>query len=46
MSAPAKIRFCPSSDSSCKDTPSVAKMKENSPICAKLAPTVKAVLRG
>jgi hypothetical protein len=28
------------------ETPSVAKINENSPICAKLAPTVRAVLIG
>ncbi|MNV45007.1 hypothetical protein D3C71_1367910 [compost metagenome] len=46
MSAPAKIRFCPSKDKSLSETPSVAKMKENSPICASEAPTVRAVLMG
>ena len=45
-SAAATIRLCPCSGSSPSDTPRAARMKENSPICARLAPTVSAVLRG
>ena len=44
--APAKIKFCASGLSNPSDKPKVARIKENSPICAKLAPTVNAVLMG
>ena len=43
ISAPAMIMLCPSGDSSPRLTPSPARMKENSPICARLAEIVSAV---
>ena len=46
ISAPARMRLWPSGGSSSSETPSAAKMKENSPICASPAETVSAVLSG
>ena len=46
ISAPATIRLCPSASSTPSDTPSAARMNENSPICARLADTVSAVFSG
>ena len=44
--APARIKFCASGVSRPSDKPNVAKKNENSPIWAKQAPTVRAVLIG
>ncbi|MNX57447.1 hypothetical protein D3C86_882640 [compost metagenome] len=46
ISAPASTRLCPSTGSRPSDTPSPARMNENSPICARLALTVSAVASG
>ena len=46
ISAPASTRLCPSGGSSLSDTPRATRMKENSPICARLADTVSAVFKG
>ena len=46
IKAPAGIRLCPSTGSSLSPTPRLARMKLNSPICARLTPTVSAVLSG
>jgi hypothetical protein len=46
ISAPASIRLWPSGGSSPSETPSAARMKENSPIYASPAETVSAVLSG
>ena len=46
ISAPASTRLIPSAGSSPSDSPSPARMKENSPICARLAAIVSAVLSG
>jgi hypothetical protein len=46
MMAPARIRFWPITGSRPSDMPSAARMKENSPICARLAETVIAVFSG
>ena len=46
ISAPARIRLMPSAGISFSEMPSAARMKENSPICARLAATVSAVLSG
>ena len=46
ISAPATIRFWPSTGNNFSDTPSAARMKENSPIGARLVVTVRAVLSG
>ena len=44
--APATIRLCPSGGRSPSETPSAARMKENSPIWARLAEIVRDVWRG
>ncbi|MCY1436465.1 hypothetical protein D9M71_525910 [compost metagenome] len=44
--APASTRSRPISGSSCRPTPRLTRMKENSPICARLAAMVSAVLLG
>src|SRR3546814_12660965 len=44
--APARMRSRASAGSTPSDVPSAARMKENSPIWARLAAMVKAVLRG
>jgi hypothetical protein len=46
ISAPARIRLCPSAGSNFSDTPRAARMNENSPIWARLAETVRAVFSG
>ena len=46
ISAPASTRLMPSAGSKPSDKPSPARMKENSPIWARLAATVNAVLSG
>ena len=44
--AAATMRLCPCGGISPSETPSAARMKENSPICDRLAPTVSAVVSG
>jgi len=46
ISAPASTRLVPSAGSRPSDAPRPTRMNENSPICAKLADTVSAVLSG
>jgi hypothetical protein len=40
------MRLCPSTGRRPRETPRLARMKENSPICARLAEIVRAELRG
>ncbi len=46
ISAPARIRSCPSGGRMASDTPMLARMNENSPICASDAEMVSAVPTG
>jgi hypothetical protein len=46
MMAPARIRSRPASGSKWSPTPRLARMNENSPICARPAAIVKAVSGG
>lgn len=41
--APARIRLCARSGRICRKTPRLARMNENSPICARLAAIVMPV---